>query len=361
MTPAKLSFGYRFFSNILVILQSWLATPYFSSCSRTCQRNFGLDGHNVATQLTRRKRQRRPVREHEASLLVLNKNQGPFEFIGIDCFKGEHRTPEFDLRQPFGQVPCINDDGFILYESRDIARYICEKYPAHGPNFVQEDTNESPLRQAISVEQANFKPHIYKAVLEVFAKCPSRLLLQATRKGEVEYNICRAINGIPPDEKGFAAPIAPLEKTRDIYEVVLAKQNSIARDQLSLADLFHVLFAPIFPGVGSNAMLEAECRQPHSSLSSIMYRLTLPSTLAVIFLVFVVLNPVEALVPPSRSVRSVKVPLNDDQIYTLAAEVEDRSLTERDPGNTYDVRVTRRSFTPSLQDDNIYTYAKEEA
>ncbi|KAF6756981.1 hypothetical protein DFP72DRAFT_892882 [Ephemerocybe angulata] len=106
--------------------------------------------------------------------------------------------------------------------------------------------------------------------------------------------------------------------------------------------------------------IENHIKELHS-LSSIMYRLTLSSIFAATFLAFVVLNPVEALVPPSRSLRSVKVPLKDDQIYTLATEVEDRSLTGRDPGNTYDVRVTRRSSAPSLQDDNIYTYAKEEA
>ncbi|KAF6756980.1 hypothetical protein DFP72DRAFT_1044685 [Ephemerocybe angulata] len=61
--------------------------------------------------------------------------------------------------------------------------------------------------------------------------------------------------------EGFAALIAPLEKTLDIYEVNFAKQKFIVGDQLSLADLFHVPFAALFPGFGSNAMLEAECRQ----------------------------------------------------------------------------------------------------
>ncbi|KAF5341930.1 hypothetical protein D9611_001093 [Ephemerocybe angulata] len=69
--------------------------------------------------------------------------------------------------------------------------------------------------------------------------------------------------------EGFAALITSLKKTLDIYEVILAMLKYIAGDQLSLADLFHVPFAAILLGVGSNAMLEGTLQgATHSGDSS---------------------------------------------------------------------------------------------
>jgi glutathione S-transferase len=39
--------------------------------------------------------------------LVLREKEVPYEFILVDMSKGEHKTPEFLNKQPFGQVPYI--------------------------------------------------------------------------------------------------------------------------------------------------------------------------------------------------------------------------------------------------------------
>jgi glutathione S-transferase len=38
---------------------------------------------------------------------VLVEKQVPFEMVKVDLSKGEHKTPEFLSKQPFGQVPYI--------------------------------------------------------------------------------------------------------------------------------------------------------------------------------------------------------------------------------------------------------------
>ena len=86
--------------------------------------------------------------------------RSPFEFHPIDFAKGEHKAPAFLQRQPFGQVPYLDDDGFILFESRAMARYIALKYRGQGTQGLIPDVADlhknALFEQAASIEQSNF-------------------------------------------------------------------------------------------------------------------------------------------------------------------------------------------------------------
>lgn len=58
-------------------------------------------------------------------LVTILEKELPYELILIDISKGEHKTDEFKKLQPFGQVPALDDDGFLMFESRAICRYLC--------------------------------------------------------------------------------------------------------------------------------------------------------------------------------------------------------------------------------------------
>ena len=90
---------------------------------------------------------------------VLKEKNVPFEFIPVDFAKGEHKAPAFLEKQPFGQVPYIDDDGFILYESRAIGRYIALKYKGQGTPLIPDPSDvraTAKFEEAASVEQSNF-------------------------------------------------------------------------------------------------------------------------------------------------------------------------------------------------------------
>ena len=72
---------------------------------------------------------------------VLEEKGVPYEFKVVDGSKGEHKTEAFLQKQPFGQVPYIDDDGFILYESRAIARYIAAKYRNQGTPLIPDPSD----------------------------------------------------------------------------------------------------------------------------------------------------------------------------------------------------------------------------
>jgi glutathione S-transferase len=57
------------------------------------------------------------------SLLDLN-----YSLIDVDLMNGEHKTDEFLKLNPFGQVPVLDDDGVIIYDSNAILVYLAQKY-----------------------------------------------------------------------------------------------------------------------------------------------------------------------------------------------------------------------------------------
>ena len=52
----------------------------------------------------------------------------PFERIDAGMQFGVNNTPEFKAMNPNGLVPLINDDGFLLWESHAIVRYLARKH-----------------------------------------------------------------------------------------------------------------------------------------------------------------------------------------------------------------------------------------
>ncbi|KAG6844650.1 hypothetical protein H0H87_005101 [Tephrocybe sp. NHM501043] len=98
---------------------------------------------------------------------VLLEKQVPFEMIDVDFAAREHKSAAYLEKQPFGQVPYIDDDGFILYESRAICRYIATKYADQGTKLIPTDPKEHALfEQAASTEQSNFDAFAAPAVFE---------------------------------------------------------------------------------------------------------------------------------------------------------------------------------------------------
>ena len=106
----------------------------------------------------------------------------PYELQTIDFGKGEHKQSEHMSRQPFGQVPTIDDGGFTLYESRAICRYINEK--AGGKLIPTDLKSRALMEQWISIETSNFTPHAMKFIYHhVFQRAQTPETMEAATKG----------------------------------------------------------------------------------------------------------------------------------------------------------------------------------
>lgn len=62
-----------------------------------------------------------------------------FEIVVVSIAGNEQKSPEHLKRQPFGKVPALDDDGFIIFESRAICKYLAKKYAGKGTRLIPED------------------------------------------------------------------------------------------------------------------------------------------------------------------------------------------------------------------------------
>ncbi|TCD67892.1 hypothetical protein EIP91_011826 [Steccherinum ochraceum] len=161
---------------------------------------------------------------------VLKELNVPFEFVPVDITKGEQKVPQHVKIQPFGQIPYIeDDDGFILYESRAICRYIAAKYrsnvsgPALLPDLSTEMEKYAKFEQAASVEAWNFDFYASNATLELIFKS--------------------IYGGGVTDEVRAKEYLESLEKNLDVYDKILSSHRYLAGDDITLADIFHIPYA----------------------------------------------------------------------------------------------------------------------
>ncbi|KAF7347368.1 Glutathione S-transferase [Mycena venus] len=169
---------------------------------------------------------------------VLYEAKVPFEFIQIDRSKGEHKTPAYLEKHPFGQLPYIDDDGFILFETRAICRYIAAKHPEC--KLIPTDPKKNALfEQAASIELCDFEFNAGPIVFEAWGK-PRR--------------------GLTTDQAVIDAKIAALDAKLDAYNAMLSKHKYLAGDEVTLADLFHLPSAPV---IERHAKSDIMTRKPH--------------------------------------------------------------------------------------------------
>jgi glutathione S-transferase len=168
-------------------------------------------------------------------LMTLHEDGTPYDFTTVDFAKGEHKQPAYLAHQPFGQLPALDDDGFSLYESRAMARYLDEK--ASGKLVPSDPKARALMEEWISIETSNFTPHAMKFIYHhTFHRPQESAVLEAAGTG--------------------------LEKTLTIMEQRLAKSPFLAGDEFTLAD---ICFMPYIEYAMGTPVKETFAKFPHVS------------------------------------------------------------------------------------------------
>ncbi len=103
-------------------------------------------------------------------LMTLAETGTPFEMSVVDILTGENKKDSNVERQPFGRIPALDDDGFKMFESRAMCRYLNDK--ASGKLVPTDAKSRAKMEQWISIETSEFTPHAMKFVYDVVFKRP---------------------------------------------------------------------------------------------------------------------------------------------------------------------------------------------
>lgn len=75
----------------------------------------------------------------------------PFERIEVDMRGRAHKSPEFLARNPFGQVPVIEDGDLTLADSNAILVYVAKRYDTSGKWLPEDPAGAARVQRWLSV------------------------------------------------------------------------------------------------------------------------------------------------------------------------------------------------------------------
>jgi glutathione S-transferase len=99
------------------------------------------------------------------TLMTLAEKEHEVELELVMIPKGEQKSREHLARHPFGKVPVLDDEGFVLYETRAINRYLDKKLS--GTALEPRDIRDAArLDQWINVADSYFIPYAHPLIVE---------------------------------------------------------------------------------------------------------------------------------------------------------------------------------------------------
>jgi glutathione S-transferase len=157
------------------------------------------------------------------ALIALIEKQISYEPVLVDMTARKHKDPVYLALNPYGRVPTLEEDGFVLYESTAILNYL-------------EATHPSP---ALIPADARARAHV-----DMHMKLCD---LQMTRPWAAIIFPKRFLPKERWNETAMAEAKAEVQKHLAIVERQLGGRKFLVGDQFSLADLCYLPFLEFLP------------------------------------------------------------------------------------------------------------------
>jgi glutathione S-transferase len=137
------------------------------------------------------------------------------EIVDVDMAKGEHFTEEFLQKNPVGQVPVLEDDGFYIRESVAILQYLADRYKSDEAFYPADLQKRAIVNQIMAFHLSSLYPAIGN------------------------YLIYPLIFGLERTEEN----LEKLNKALKSFDRILEKQNTtyVAGNEVTIADLTLVM------------------------------------------------------------------------------------------------------------------------
>ncbi len=180
-------------------------------------------------------------------LAMLEEKQAPYRLAPVA--PGSMKTPEHLALHPFGRVPVLVHNGFKLYETQAILRYLDRLLPQ--PSLTPTDVKRAArMDQAMNVNDW----YLFHGVGNVII---------------FHRVIGPQVLGLAPDEEAIKAAMPKAHAVFDELANLLGEQPYFAGDTLSLADLLLAPAVDFFTMIPEWTVLGA----PHANLVAWMKRM----------------------------------------------------------------------------------------
>jgi glutathione S-transferase len=167
------------------------------------------------------------------SLLVAAEKGQPVELKLVMIPKGEHKQPEHVALHPFGKVPVLQHDSFVLYETQAINRYLDRNL--NGPALVPSDPRAVALvDQWIGIVDSYFSPHAQPFIVET---------------------MFRRYLGGEQNQQAIASGRAGMQPALDAADHRLSESPYLAGNQLSLADIHFMPYIEYLMRIGADDLV----------------------------------------------------------------------------------------------------------
>ena len=126
---------------------------------------------------------------------------------------GKTKTPEYLAMNPNSLVPVIEDDGFVLWESNAIVRYLAHKH-ARGTLWPDDDRKRADADRWMDWQATAYTPAMWAAFWQLVRTSPEKR-----------------------DAKAVETSLAKTEQASEILEAALADREFITGESFTMGDI----------------------------------------------------------------------------------------------------------------------------
>ncbi|MBV9783864.1 MAG: glutathione S-transferase family protein [Acidisphaera sp.] len=138
----------------------------------------------------------------------------PYERLDVGGPFGKTDTPEYRAMNPTGLVPTLDDDGFTMWESNAILRYLCEAHAPETPLWPKQPQARGKIDQWMDYQQCGMNRPQGVVFLGLIRTPPEKRDMAAIAKGAEEagrsWAIVDAALGRHPFVAGEAFSLADI-------------------------------------------------------------------------------------------------------------------------------------------------------
>jgi glutathione S-transferase len=147
----------------------------------------------------------------------------PAELVEVDMTARAHRAPAYRALNPYGRVPTLEDDGFVLYESTAILEYLEATHPT--PPLVPADARGRAL---VAMHMKLCDLHLARQTGTIIF--PKRFLPRERW-----------------DEEAMTRARGEIESHLAILETQLSGKEWLVADRYTLVEVCYTPFVEFFP------------------------------------------------------------------------------------------------------------------